>query len=386
MTESAFWELHGMLEPYMSSIRLRGGRLKTHRNGGKNGLIPTEIRLSAAIRYFAGGRPEDIAISHGIAHSEVFYSVWKVVDAVNRCDELSFSFPASHAKQQELALGFKAKSAAGIDCCVGAVDGMLLWIERPTNADCERAHCGPKKFFCGRKHKFGLNLQATCDAEGKFLDVLIAHPASTSDFLAFSTSKFQKKIETPGYLAPGMCIFGDSAYVNNGYFITPFKNVKGGIKDTFNFYQSQLRINIECAFGMFVGRWGILRKALPKSMGVRKIIALTFCLCRLHNFCIAANRDNNKRLVAPLGSDALEILGHGGVPLDGGGGPEQLLHGGEHHNDTSRLYRQNYRRAIVPTGGDVHCPRDKIVKLLEKNGLQRPVPRTWTVVAGEHTT
>jgi hypothetical protein len=256
MTESSFWELHRILQPYMSSIRLKGGRQKNHRNGGKNGLISSETRLSAAIRYFAGGRPEDIAICHGIAHSEVFYSVWKVVDAVNRCEELAFGFPASHAKQQELALAFKAKSAAGIDCCVGAVDGMLLWIERPTNADCERAHCGSKKFFCGRKHKFGLNLQATCDAEGKFLDVSIAHPASTSDFLAFSTSSLQKKIETPGYLAPGLCIFGDAAYVNNGYFMTPFKNVKGGIKDTFNFYHSQLRINIECAFGMFVGRWG----------------------------------------------------------------------------------------------------------------------------------
>jgi hypothetical protein len=386
MTESSFWELHRILQPYMSSIRLKGGRQKNHRNGGKNGLISSETRLSAAIRYFAGGRPEDIAICHGIAHSEVFYSVWKVVDAVNRCEELAFGFPASHAKQQELALAFKAKSAAGIDCCVGAVDGMLLWIERPTNADCERAHCGSKKFFCGRKHKFGLNLQATCDAEGKFLDVSIAHPASTSDFLAFSTSSLQKKIETPGYLAPGLCIFGDAAYVNNGYFMTPFKNVKGGIKDTFNFYHSQLRINIECAFGMFVGRWGILRKALPKCMGVRKIIALTICLCRLHNFCIAANSTSSK-LMTPLCSDALEILGHGGVPMTGSGGiPEQLLHGGEHHNDTSRLYRQGYRRAAVTTGLDAHCPREKVMKLLEKKGLQRPTPKTWTTQAGEETT
>jgi DDE superfamily endonuclease len=101
---------------------------------------------------------------------------------------------------------------------------------------------------------FGLNLQATCDAHGKFLDVSILHPASTSDFLAFSTSKLQKKIKTPGFLAAeGLCIFGDAAYVNNEYFMTPFKNVKSGVKDTFNFYHSQLRINIECAFGMFVG-------------------------------------------------------------------------------------------------------------------------------------
>jgi DDE superfamily endonuclease len=162
------------------------------------------------------------------------------VDAVNKCPDLAFGFPRCHEKQKQLALAFKAKSAAAIDCCVGATDGMLLWIERPTNVDCDRAECGPKKFFCGRKHKFGLNMQATCDADGMFLDVSIAHPASTSDFLAFSTSSLQKKIETPGFLAPGLCIFGDLAYVNNGYFMTPFKGVKSGIKDTFNFYHSQL--------------------------------------------------------------------------------------------------------------------------------------------------
>jgi DDE superfamily endonuclease len=382
MTEDAFWELHRMLGPHMASVRLKGGgRVKTHRNGGKNGLIPSENRLSAAIRYFAGGRPEDIAISHGISHSEVFYSCWKVVDAVNKCPELAFSYPANHEKQKRLALAFKEKSTAGIDCCAGATDGMLLWIERPSDVDCKIAQCGSKKFFYGRKHKFGLNMQATCDAEGRFLDVSIAHPASTSDFLACSTSKFQKMIETPGFLAPGLCIFGDAAYVNNGYFMTPFKNVKSGIKDTFNFYHSQLRINIECAFGMFVGRWGILRKALPKSMGLRKITALTICLCRLHNFCVdnRSGRGATNQLVAPLASDAVQILGHGGVQMETMAGPEQLLHGGEHHDDTSRLYRQNYRRMQGESG---HLPRDKVVLLLETGGFQRPTPKPWKNATG----
>jgi DDE superfamily endonuclease len=212
MTEESFWELHELLKPYMVSNRRRpGSATKKHRSGGKNGLIPDETRLAAAIRYFAGGRPDDISISHGIAHSEVFFSVWKVVDAVNRCPELAFSFPESHETQQELALAFQASSQAGFDCCVGAVDGILIWIERPSLAGCAQAECGAKKFFCGRKHKFGLNMQGTCDAEGKFLDVSIGHPASTSDFLAFTTSKFHKQIETPGFLASGLCIFGDQA-------------------------------------------------------------------------------------------------------------------------------------------------------------------------------
>jgi hypothetical protein len=312
MTEEAFWELHLLLKPFMvSDRRKQGSAVKKHRNGSKNGLISSETRLAAAIRYFAGGRPDDIAISHGIGQSEVFFSVWKVVDAVNRCPELAFSFPESHAKQKELAAAFQGNSHAGFDCCAGAVDGILIWIERPSAAVCKQAECGPKKFFCGRKHKFGLNMQGTCDAEGKFLDVSIGHPASTSDFLAFATSKFHKKIETPGFLAPGLCIFGDNAYVNNSYFVTPYKNAKEGDKDAFNFYQSQLRIKVECAFGMLVSRWGILRRALPQALGLKKVTALVVCLCRLHNYCLR-QRENSIRtnMVAPLPSDDMEILAH----------------------------------------------------------------------------
>jgi DDE superfamily endonuclease len=347
MTEEAFWQLHVLLQPFMTSTRRKPGcRTKKHKNGGMNGLISTEIRLSAAIRYFAGGRPDDIAISHGIAHSEVFNSVWKVVDAVNACDALAFGFPECHEKQKALALAFKSQSACSIDCCVAATDGLMIWIERPSVKGCEAAHCGAKKFFCGRKHKFGLNLQGTCDAEGRFLDVSIAHPASTSDFLAFTTSRLHKMIEVPGFLAPGLAVFGDSAYVNNGYFVTPFKNVKSGVRDSFNFYQSQLRITIECCFGMFVGRWGLLRRALPQAMSLKKVVGLTLCLVRLHNFCID-KRGKDQKLLAPLASDALEILNHGGIAADGSHCPPDLLDGGNHHDDTDKIYRQNFARNAI---------------------------------------
>jgi DDE superfamily endonuclease len=168
------------------------------------------------------------------------------------------------------------------------MDGMLVWIERPTAFDCEMVQCGARKFFCIWKHKYGLNMQGTCDVDGKFLDVSIQHPSSTSDFLSYTMSKLLKKLmDTPGFLAKGLVIFGDSAYVNCSYFVTPYKSVKSGSKDDFNFYHSQVRIKIECAFGMLVVRWGLLpHAALPASMGLKKTTALVLCLCRLHNYCI----------------------------------------------------------------------------------------------------
>jgi DDE superfamily endonuclease len=254
--------------------------------GASNGIITTPIRLSCAIRYFAGGRPEDIALVHGISHTEVYHSVWMVVDAVNECLELAFSFPEDHDKQRAIVEGFKSKSQVGFDNCVGAIDGLLVWTERFSDEECRWVGVGPKKFFCGRKHKFGLNMQGTCDAENSFLDVSIIHPASTSDFLAFSTSSLYHKVEQKDFLAPGLCLFGDAAYMNCKYFVAPYRNVSLGSKDDFNFYHLQLRIRIECAFGQLVARWGLLCRALPAQLGLWKTTSLVIALCRLQNYCI----------------------------------------------------------------------------------------------------
>jgi len=376
MDAASFWELHRILKPCLESKKK-----PTHkRKGAKNGLISTEIRLSSAIRYFAGGRPDDISLVHGISHSEVFNSVWKVLDAVNKCPELDISYPTDHNTQRKIAYQFKHRSQAGFGCCEGAIDGMLAWTEKPTEASCKRANCGAKKFFCGRKKKFGVSLQGVCDAECRFLDVSIGHPGSTSDYLAFRTSSLYHKLETEGFLADDVCIFGDNAYVTNGYMSTPFKNIRVGHRDDYNFFHSQLRIKIECAFGQFVNRWGILRRPLPATLGIYKINALVMCLARLHNYCI------NRRLKdAPaLAKDSVEIASHGGIPLERSAlnemSPDQLLHGGEHFDEWDREGLRGELRAIEKRarrrrGGKLL--RDEMLDIVVDKQLRRPRPQAW---------
>jgi DDE superfamily endonuclease len=95
-------------------------------------------------------------------------------------------------------------------------------------------------------------MQVVCNAKRRFLDVYIGHPGATSDFLSFMTSPLRTRLEQSNYLHPGLRLFGDNAYVNTNYMVTPFNNVSDGLKDAFNYYQSQLRISIECAFGMLM--------------------------------------------------------------------------------------------------------------------------------------
>ena len=90
---------------------------------------------------------------------------------------------------------------------------------------CEVSGIGQKKFFCGRKKKFGLNMTATCNHKRRFIDNIdISHPGATSDYLAFATSSLKRKLETSNLLADGKYIFGDNAYVNTPYLATPFKS------------------------------------------------------------------------------------------------------------------------------------------------------------------
>ena len=101
MDESDFWKLHMMLRPYMEKQKPRSGK-KKHKDGAKNGLIPMSSRLSCTLRYFAGGLPYDISVIHGMSHTELFASVWNVVNAVNSCDELAFRYLTDHTKQREI--------------------------------------------------------------------------------------------------------------------------------------------------------------------------------------------------------------------------------------------------------------------------------------------
>jgi hypothetical protein len=178
--------------------------------------------------------------SQGISHSSIFKAIWRIVYAINHCQELQIRFPTDHDKQKRIAAGFKEKSQVGFANCVGAINGLLIKTEKPTEKEAQKMKTGSKAFFCGRKGHFGFNMQAVCDANGKFLSVWIIHPASSSD-------PFQTIYQTPNtwFSCRWTCFFGDNAYVLTDYMVTPYKNVHARPKDNFNFFHSHLQISFQ---------------------------------------------------------------------------------------------------------------------------------------------
>ena len=194
---------------------------------------------------------------YGVSHTSILDSVWCVVEAVNQLHEFHIEHPKSATEQKKIAKEFEEKSEVGFSNCAGCIDGILIWTHKPTEKDAAKAKVGRKKFVCGRKGTFGLNCQAISDLRGRILDISIVYGGASSDCLAFEGSDIFQHLES-GLLHDDLVLFGDNAYLNSKYMVTPYPNVSSGGKDDYNFYHSQLRIRVECAFGMLVGRWGIL--------------------------------------------------------------------------------------------------------------------------------
>ena len=197
------------------------------------------------MRYFAGGSYLDISISRGISKTDVYRSVWAEVHAANISTSLQFQFPTTSEECKSMAYDFTFQSKAGFDNFVGCIDGMLLWMEKlwmekPFQKHCKKVGVDSGKFYCGRKGKFGLNMQGVCNAWRCFAYISIQHPASASDYLAFVTSSLYQKLTEGTGLPDGYCLYGDNAYVNEMYMAVPFPNSSSGPEDAYNYYQSQV--------------------------------------------------------------------------------------------------------------------------------------------------
>ena len=158
------------------------------------------------------------------------------------------------------------QSKTGLSNCIGCIDGMLLWMEKPNANEWQKVGVDCGKFFCGRKGKFGLNLLGVCDAMHQFTYVSIQHPASALDYLAFVTLSLYGQFTEGEGLPKGFCLYGENAYVNDTYMAFPFPNTLYGCRDSYKDHHSQLRINIECTFGVLTNRWQILKSPLSSHL------------------------------------------------------------------------------------------------------------------------
>jgi hypothetical protein len=136
-----------------------------------------------------------------------------------------------------------------------------------------------------------LNMQAVCDSERRFLWCSTLTCGSTHDSTALAYSELGEILANPEHPVnqTDAWIAADDAYTgpanSSDSILTPFpgKNLSA-TDDCYNFWQSRLRIEIECAFGALVARFGVLQRAL--RVNVEHATLLLQVLCKLHNVCM----------------------------------------------------------------------------------------------------
>ena len=186
-----------------------------------------------------------------------------------------------------------------------------------------------------------------------------------------------RDLEETDLLLQSKTLVGDNAYVKCKFMSVPFQGRVNGYEDAYNFYLSQLRITIECAFGVLVHRWAILRG--PLNMPIKKVGPLLMCLCCLHNFCInkketfveKSQLEDGRNIVRSINLDYYSR--HPNSHDDPGDivkierrCPSSLLGGGHPFNDASS-YRHQHR--------NTRCPMDDMFDSIKEQNLCCPPAR-----------
>ena len=153
MDYSSFLELHDLLKDGIDEYVHKEERTTNSSANQpfyrKNRKITTQIHLACALQNFAGGSYLDIIMSHAIGKTDFYQSIWAVVHATNKCCFLMFQFPSTLAECQTISMEFSSRSKAGFANCIGCIDGMLIWIEKPLKEQCNEVGVDSRSFLCG---------------------------------------------------------------------------------------------------------------------------------------------------------------------------------------------------------------------------------------------
>jgi transposase len=188
-----------------------------------------------------------------------------------------------------LAQGF-ADKGSNIPNVVAAVDCVILQMRAPTRAlfkDKETTQTNISSQYC-RKGFFATTVLAFVDARMRFLSFSINCGSSSHDSTVFACSKMGNilsRSKAAGGLDPKWVVVGDDAFKTMPHVMTPYqKTWLTPDQKNFNYELSKLRSVVECAFGVWKGKWGIFwRPLLVNQKNIAKLVEVT---ARLHNLCI----------------------------------------------------------------------------------------------------
>ncbi|XP_060554375.1 putative nuclease HARBI1 [Ruditapes philippinarum] len=230
------------------------------------------FQVLIGLRFLAKGDfLSEVSDLHGVSKASGAVIVDEFISSVNaRLNNIRF--PTDRNDIIQLKRTFYQKSR--IPNVIGAVDWTLIPIEAPKENEAA--------YVC-RKNFHALNVQAVCDTDMRFTDVVAMWPGSQHASALFDACGLKDYLERTG---AGM-LLGDSGYPLRRYLLTPKLNPTTQQEEEFNKYHSRGRMVIERAFGLLKSRF----RCLHRTGGVLqfkpgKCGKVVLACMRLHNLCV----------------------------------------------------------------------------------------------------
>ena len=234
---------------------------------------------------------------------------------VNAMVKISHKFiymPRNEAERSKIKSDmYKVARFPGI---LGLIDGTHVPLIAPKDEE---------YLYVNRRKFHSINVQAVCDANGVYLDVVAKYPGQNHDSYILQASelydRFVAKEFGDGWL------LGDSGYPLKAWLMTPISEPHSAAEKKFNKAHRKTRCIVERSFGILKSRWRILDHTggtlCYKPAKVCKII-LT-CMI-LHNIC----RRN-------------------GTPLIDGPSQEPEIIGDDQHDNSRSLSGERQRQRLI---------------------------------------
>lgn len=129
-----------------------------------------------------------------------------------------------------------------------------------------------------------INVQAVCDHQARFLNVVARWPGSTHDSFILKQSDLWDAFESKSING---ILLGDSGYPCRPWLLTPFPSPRTQSEKLFNIVHRKTRVIVEQSFGRLKRQWNILSEGIRvPAAKAPKIIGVCFML---RNFAIDRN-------------------------------------------------------------------------------------------------
>lgn len=259
------------------------------------GYICGEVKLAITLRLLAGGSCCDLAvifdISHQCCNKIMLHVLRNWINNANLGNVNINEYLENVDAMKKVSEGFSKRLNGILKGAIGAIDGWLVRIERPS---CQRDKIKHASSFFSRKGFYALNVQVIVDDEKRASWMSYSNRGSSHDSSCFKDTRLHEKLKEKKYFLHqnGFYILGDSACGIESFLLTPFDLAQSKTpEDDFNFFHSSARITVKCAFGKIDLRWGIFWKRICFSLHNTTLIIEG--AMRLHNFLVDYRNAHN---------------------------------------------------------------------------------------------